>query len=107
VDFSPSFIWLLRDFQLRLEANGKPISPAEYLEEALLPIKATGAADIANKNQVGLPGCPSTPVCQGRVCSWSTASWRLVVMRSAPRLPPCAACSLLRLSPGGSVLGRL
>lgn len=55
MDFSPAFIWLLRDFQLRLEANGKPISPAEYLEEALLPIKATGAADIANKNQVGLP----------------------------------------------------
>lgn len=51
VDFSPAFIWLLRDFQLRLEANGKPITPAEYLEEALLPIKG-GAADIANKNQV-------------------------------------------------------
>lgn len=65
VDFSPAFIWLLRDFQLRLEANGKPISPAEYLEEALLPIKATGAADIANKNQVGLPA--RRCVCQGRV----------------------------------------
>jgi hypothetical protein len=51
VDFSPAFIWLLRDFQLRLEAEGKPITPAEYLEEALLPIKG-GAADIANKNQV-------------------------------------------------------
>jgi hypothetical protein len=51
VDFSPAFIWLLRDFQLRLEANNKPITPAEYLEEALLPIKG-GAADIANKNQV-------------------------------------------------------
>lgn len=51
VDFSPAFIWLLRDFQLRLEAEGKPITPAEYLEEALLPIKG-GATDIANKNQV-------------------------------------------------------
>ena len=53
VDFSPAFIWLLRDFQLRLEADGKPITPAEYLEEALRPIKG-GAADIANKNQVGI-----------------------------------------------------
>lgn len=61
VDFSPAFIWLLRDFQLRLEADGKPITPAEYLEEALLPIKG-GAADIANKNQVSSwhAACPAT-----------------------------------------------
>jgi hypothetical protein len=52
VDFSPAFIWLLRDFQLRLESNGRQISPAEYLEEALLPVKG-GEADIANRNQVG------------------------------------------------------
>jgi hypothetical protein len=53
VDFSPAFIWLLRDFQLRLESNGRKISPAEYLEEALLPVKG-GEADIANRNQVGI-----------------------------------------------------
>eukprot|EP00882_Tetradesmus_deserticola_P031353 GHRQ01035452.1.p1 GENE.GHRQ01035452.1~~GHRQ01035452.1.p1 ORF type:complete len:151 (-),score=34.60 GHRQ01035452.1:304-756(-) len=52
VDFSPAFVWLLRDFQLRLESNGHTISPAEYLEEALLPVKG-GEADIANRNQVG------------------------------------------------------
>ncbi|WIA08464.1 hypothetical protein OEZ85_007901 [Tetradesmus obliquus] len=51
VDFSPAFIWLLRDFQLRLESNGKQITPAEYLEEALLPVKG-GEADIANRNQM-------------------------------------------------------
>jgi hypothetical protein len=55
VDFSPAFIWLLRDFQLRLESNGRRISPAEYLEEALLPVKG-GEADIANRNQVRLAG---------------------------------------------------
>lgn len=54
VDFSPAFIWLLRDFQLRLEDNGKPITPAEYLELALLPLKG-GEADIANKNKVRCP----------------------------------------------------
>lgn len=51
VDFSPAFIWLLRDFQLRLESNGRQISPAEYLEEALLPIKG-GEQDQANRNKV-------------------------------------------------------
>lgn len=56
VDFSPAFIWLLRDFQLRLEDNGKPITPAEYLENALLPLKG-GEADIANKNKVRWPWC--------------------------------------------------
>lgn len=56
VDFSPAFIWLLRDFQLRLEADNKAITPAEYLEEALLPIKG-GAADISNKNQVCMCTC--------------------------------------------------
>lgn len=55
MDFSPAFIWLLRDFQLRLESNGKQITPAEYLEEALLPVKG-GEADIANRNQVGAVG---------------------------------------------------
>jgi hypothetical protein len=51
VDFSPAFIWLLRDFQLRLESNGRQISPGEYLEEALLPIKG-GEQDQANRNKV-------------------------------------------------------
>lgn len=32
----PSFMWLVRDFALRLEDNlGKPISPLQYLENAL------------------------------------------------------------------------
>jgi hypothetical protein len=70
VDFSPAFIWLLRDFQLRLEDNGKPITPAEYLELALLPLKG-GEADIANKNKVRWPWC--TPeryaACQCCMCA--------------------------------------
>lgn len=60
MDFSPAFIWLLRDFQLRLEDNGKPITPAEYLELALLPLKG-GEADIANKNKVCWPCCTPEP----------------------------------------------
>lgn len=32
----PSFMWLVRDFALRLEDGlGRPISPQEYLENAL------------------------------------------------------------------------
>lgn len=55
VDFHPAFVWLLRDFQLRLEAGGRPISPGEYLEEALAPIKG-GDHDIANRNQARAGG---------------------------------------------------
>eukprot|EP00879_Flechtneria_rotunda_P026395 GHRR01028142.1.p1 GENE.GHRR01028142.1~~GHRR01028142.1.p1 ORF type:complete len:811 (+),score=359.13 GHRR01028142.1:614-3046(+) len=51
VDFSPAFVWLLRDFQLRLESNGHPITPAEYLEESLLPVQG-GEVDVANRNKM-------------------------------------------------------
>ncbi|XP_048855600.1 guanylate-binding protein 1-like [Brienomyrus brachyistius] len=33
--FFPSFIWAVRDFTLELEANGKPITADEYLENSL------------------------------------------------------------------------
>lgn len=38
--FFPKFMWLVRDFSLKLESAGKPISPKEYLENslALLPV---------------------------------------------------------------------
>ncbi|XP_024421239.2 guanylate-binding protein 2 [Desmodus rotundus] len=35
VSFFPAFVWTLRDFSLNLEANGKPITPDEYLELSL------------------------------------------------------------------------
>lgn len=35
VRFFPSFIWAVRDFTLDLEANGKPITADEYLENSL------------------------------------------------------------------------
>ncbi|XP_006831130.1 PREDICTED: interferon-induced guanylate-binding protein 1-like [Chrysochloris asiatica] len=35
VRFFPDFVWTLRDFSLTLEANGKPITPDEYLEISL------------------------------------------------------------------------
>ena len=31
----PAFTWVVRDFTLRLERNGRPMAEAEYLEEAL------------------------------------------------------------------------
>ncbi|XP_052586851.1 guanylate-binding protein 1-like [Peromyscus californicus insignis] len=36
VGFFPIFVWTLRDFSLELKVNGKPITPDEYLESALL-----------------------------------------------------------------------
>ncbi|XP_043856556.1 guanylate-binding protein 1-like isoform X2 [Dromiciops gliroides] len=39
VCFFPEFVWTVRDFTLELEMNGKPITPDEYLENALQPKK--------------------------------------------------------------------
>ena len=35
VRFLPSFVWAVRDFDLELEIDGKPITSDEYLENAL------------------------------------------------------------------------
>jgi len=37
-DYLPDFLWVLRDFHLRLQdASGRPITSKEYLEKALEP----------------------------------------------------------------------
>ena len=48
----PSFLWLVRDFALRLvDSSNLPISPKEYLENALQPQK--GTSDLAmRKNNI-------------------------------------------------------
>ncbi|KAK9798122.1 hypothetical protein WJX73_001407 [Symbiochloris irregularis] len=50
-DFTPSFLWLLRDFYLTLEEEGRKITPREYLETALRHLNGTGAA-VDAKNQI-------------------------------------------------------
>ena len=48
----PSFMWLVRDFALRLEDNyGKPISPFEYLENAL-KVQEGSSDMVKRKNAV-------------------------------------------------------
>lgn len=37
----PSFLWVIRDFTLRLEENGRPITDRQYLESALAPQAST------------------------------------------------------------------
>lgn len=49
--FTPSFLWLLRDFYLDLEDEGRKVSPREYLETALSPSAGAGAA-VEAKNQI-------------------------------------------------------
>ncbi|KAI5066016.1 hypothetical protein GOP47_0018640 [Adiantum capillus-veneris] len=49
--FSPVFLWLLRDFYLDLTEEDKRISPRDYLESALQPIAGDGKA-IAAKNEI-------------------------------------------------------
>lgn len=48
----PQFLWILRDFTLRLEDGlGQKISSKEYLENALKPLKGISEA-IENKNKI-------------------------------------------------------
>ena len=52
--FTPAFLWLLRDFYLRLEEDGRSVTPRDYLETALQTLPGTGRA-VEAKNQVGAP----------------------------------------------------
>lgn len=48
----PSFLWVLRDFSLKLEDEyGNKISAKEYLENALKPLKGLSES-IENKNKL-------------------------------------------------------
>ncbi|KAJ7968616.1 Guanylate-binding protein like [Quillaja saponaria] len=49
--FSPIFIWLLRDFYLDLAEDNRKITPRDYLELALRPVQGSGK-DIAAKNEI-------------------------------------------------------
>ncbi|KAJ8431708.1 hypothetical protein Cgig2_005215 [Carnegiea gigantea] len=49
--FSPIFVWLLRDFYLDLVEDNKKITPRDYLEIALRPVQGNGK-DIAAKNEI-------------------------------------------------------
>ncbi|KAF8035978.1 hypothetical protein BT93_C1869 [Corymbia citriodora subsp. variegata] len=49
--FSPIFVWLLRDFYLDLVEDNRRITPRDYLELALRPVQGTGR-DIAAKNEI-------------------------------------------------------
>jgi hypothetical protein len=53
--FTPSFLWLLRDFYLQLVEDGRKVTPRDYLETALQPLPGTGRA-VEAKNQVRGPG---------------------------------------------------
>ncbi|BDA47092.1 Guanylate-binding protein 1 [Coccomyxa sp. Obi] len=50
-NFTPSFLWLLRDFYLTLEEEGRTITPKQYLETALQPIKGQGRS-VEAKNAI-------------------------------------------------------
>lgn len=50
--FTPSFLWLLRDFYLRLEdEQGRQFSARDYLETALMPVSGAGSA-VEAKNGI-------------------------------------------------------
>ncbi|KAA8515208.1 hypothetical protein F0562_018387 [Nyssa sinensis] len=49
--FSPIFVWLLRDFYLDLVEDNRKITPRDYLELALRPVQGD-RRDIAAKNEI-------------------------------------------------------
>ncbi|KAL8468121.1 hypothetical protein ACS0TY_031380 [Phlomoides rotata] len=49
--FSPIFVWLLRDFYLDLVEDNRKITPRDYLELALRPVEG-GRKDVAAKNEI-------------------------------------------------------
>jgi len=49
--FFPKFMWLVRDFSLKLQSNGKDISAKEYLENSLAPIQGD-QSKIKEKNLI-------------------------------------------------------
>ncbi|XP_043701021.1 guanylate-binding protein 1-like [Telopea speciosissima] len=49
--FSPIFVWLLRDFYLDLVEDNRRITPRDYLELALRPMQGS-AKDVAAKNEI-------------------------------------------------------
>ncbi|KAL3643470.1 hypothetical protein CASFOL_014285 [Castilleja foliolosa] len=49
--FSPVFVWLLRDFYLKLVEDNRKITPRDYLETALRPQEG-GGRDKAAKNEI-------------------------------------------------------
>ncbi|CAN4084115.1 unnamed protein product [Withania somnifera] len=49
--FSPIFVWLLRDFYLDLAEDNHKITPRDYLELALQPVQG-GRRDVAAKNEI-------------------------------------------------------
>lgn len=49
--FTPSFLWLLRDFYLELVEDGRTVSPKEYLETALASTPETSTSAKA-KNSI-------------------------------------------------------
>ncbi|WVZ99601.1 hypothetical protein U9M48_044871 [Paspalum notatum var. saurae] len=49
--FSPVFVWLLRDFYLDLTEDSRKITPRDYLELALRPVQG-GGRDVSTKNAI-------------------------------------------------------
>ncbi|CAK9181864.1 unnamed protein product [Ilex paraguariensis] len=49
--FSPIFVWLLRDFYLDLAEDNRKITPRDYLELALRPVQS-GGRDVTAKNEI-------------------------------------------------------
>ncbi|XP_030511608.1 guanylate-binding protein 3-like [Rhodamnia argentea] len=49
--YTPTFVWLLKDFSFDLLGDNKSMTPQDYLELALRPIQGTGS-DIAAKNEI-------------------------------------------------------
>ncbi|MEW5298001.1 MAG: hypothetical protein WDW36_001166 [Sanguina aurantia] len=50
-EYAPAFLWLLRDFYLKLEEDGRKITAKDYLETALVAMPGSGPS-IESKNAI-------------------------------------------------------
>lgn len=49
--FFPDFLWVVRDFTLQLEEEGRKVTPRDYLESALKP-QPPMTEEVVQKNQI-------------------------------------------------------
>ena len=56
-EFFPNFLWIVRDFSVKLERDGRRISARDYLEDALAPEVASPTPHCTiHRWAIGTPG---------------------------------------------------
>ena len=83
-DLFPNFLWVVRDFGVRLERNGERLSSREYLEDALKAEPGTSeATETKNSVRAVLRRFFPHRDCMTMVCMSASASGMVYMSASA------------------------